>query len=82
MLHEKKNIVSFKVIQYDKENINPPVLLAIVVVRMYTKQLICWNILTRTLLRSRESEQCSLALKVRALNAHAQNGQFFESYVG
>jgi len=41
MLHEKKNIVSFKVIQYDKENINPPVLLAIVVVRMYTKQLIC-----------------------------------------
>ena len=31
MLHVIK-FVSFKVIQYDKENINPPVLLAIVVV--------------------------------------------------
>jgi len=41
MLHVIKFIVSFKVTQYDKENINPSVLLAIVVVRMYTKQPIC-----------------------------------------
>ena len=33
--------VSFKVIQSDKQNINLPVLLAIVIVRMHTKQLIC-----------------------------------------
>jgi len=41
MLHVIKFNVSFKFIQYDKENINPPVLLAIVVVPIYTKQLIC-----------------------------------------
>jgi len=44
MLHVIKFIVSFKVIQYHKENINPPVFLPIVVVRMDTKQLICWKI--------------------------------------
>ena len=47
MLHVIKFIVSFKVIQYDKENINPPVLFAVVVVRMYTKQLICWKIINK-----------------------------------
>ena len=41
MLYEIKLIVSFKVNWYDKENINLPVLLAIVIVQMYTKQLIC-----------------------------------------
>jgi len=39
-----KFFVSFKVIQYHKEHINPPVLLTIVIVWMYTKQLICWKI--------------------------------------
>jgi len=46
MLHVLK-FVSLKVIQYDKENINPPVLLAIVVVRMYKKQLICWKMFNK-----------------------------------
>jgi len=42
-----KCIVSFKVIQSDKEKINLPVLLAIVIVRMYTKQLIYWKIFNK-----------------------------------
>ena len=45
MLYLIKFIISFEVIQFD--NINPPVLVTIVIVRMYKKQLICSQIFNK-----------------------------------